>query len=225
MGISRWLATHPDWFEAVKSPTGWTYTLNPAARQPIALSRVVSMVPPGRHDRPGRLGAPWVVRRDDLGIQVGRRAGRPRALRTGIPRRRDWTRDRSSFGGRPAGTNCCSTRERSARSGAWGRSHGPGPSLGPTPRSSRWSAGRSILDARPIGGEPGDYHVLICTTSPTGPGPDEFWWGSGRSLSKPEMEWIATTLRTVLEVPATNEPTGNAIRARSDEPSSRHPRR
>ena len=68
--------------------------------------------------------------------------------------------------------------------------------------------------------------VLIRTTSPIEPGPDELRWGSGREISKPEMEWIATTLRAVLGVPATDAPTGNAIRAGSDEPRGRHrPRR
>ena len=64
--------------------------------------------------------------------------------------------------------------------------------------------------------------VLIRTSSPIEPGPDELRWGSGREISKPEMEWIATTLRAVLGVPATDAPTGNAIRAGSDEPRGRH---
>ena len=34
----------------------------------------------------------------------------------------------------------------------------------------------------------------------------------GSEISKPEIEWIATTLRAVLGVPATDAPTGNAIR-------------
>ena len=45
--------------------------------------------------------------------------------------------------------------------------------------------------------------------------------GSGTGISKPEMEWIATTLRAVLGVPATDAPTGDAIRAGSDEPRGR----
>jgi hypothetical protein len=63
--------------------------------------------------------------------------------------------------------------------------------------------------------------VLICTTSPIEPGPDELWWGSGREISKPEMEWIVTTVRAVLGVPATDAPIGDAIRAVSDEPRGR----
>jgi hypothetical protein len=64
--------------------------------------------------------------------------------------------------------------------------------------------------------------VLIRTTSPIEPGPEELEWGSGSGISKPEMEWIATTLRAVLRVPATDAPTGDAIRAGSDEPRGRH---
>jgi hypothetical protein len=64
--------------------------------------------------------------------------------------------------------------------------------------------------------------VLIRTSSLIEPGPDELRWGSGIDISKPEMEWIATTLRALLGVPATDAPTGNAIQAGSDEPRGRH---
>ena len=47
-------------------------------------------------------------------------------------------------------------------------------------------------------------------------------WGSSLHQSKPEMEWIATTLRAVLGVPASDAPTGDALRAGSDDPRSRH---
>jgi hypothetical protein len=55
--------------------------------------------------------------------------------------------------------------------------------------------------------------VLIRTSSPIEPEPDELKWGPGIEISKPEMEWIATTLRAVLGVPATDAPTENASRA------------
>jgi hypothetical protein len=64
--------------------------------------------------------------------------------------------------------------------------------------------------------------VLIRTTSPIEPEPEELPGRSGSEISKPEIEWIATTLRTVLGVPATDAPTGNAIQAGSDEPRDRH---
>jgi hypothetical protein len=48
--------------------------------------------------------------------------------------------------------------------------------------------------------------VLIRTSSPIEPGPDELKWGAGIVISKPEMEWVATTLRAVLGVPATDTP-------------------
>jgi hypothetical protein len=64
--------------------------------------------------------------------------------------------------------------------------------------------------------------ILIRTTSPIESRPDELRWGSGRVISKPEMEWIATTLRAALGVPAGDAPTGNAIRAGSGEPRGRH---
>jgi hypothetical protein len=63
--------------------------------------------------------------------------------------------------------------------------------------------------------------VFIRSTSPMELGPDELWWGSGQSLSKPEMEWIATTLRAVLAVPATDAPTGYAIPTGPDEARGR----
>ena len=64
-------------------------------------------------------------------------------------------------------------------------------------------------------------HVLIRTKGPIEARPEELWWGSGTGISKPEMEWIATTLRAVLGVPATDAPTGNAIPAGSAEPRGR----
>jgi hypothetical protein len=64
--------------------------------------------------------------------------------------------------------------------------------------------------------------VLIRTTSPIQPEPEELSGRSGSEVSKPEIEWIATTLRAVLGVPGTDAPTGNAIQAGSDEPRDRH---
>ncbi len=64
--------------------------------------------------------------------------------------------------------------------------------------------------------------VLIRTASPIEPEPNELTWGWGIEISKPETEWIATTLRAVLEVPPTDAPTGNAIRPGSDEPRGRN---
>ncbi len=60
--------------------------------------------------------------------------------------------------------------------------------------------------------------VLIRTTSPIEPEPEELSGRPGSEISKPEIEWIATTLRAVLGVPATDAPIGNAIQAGSDEP-------
>jgi hypothetical protein len=51
-------------------------------------------------------------------------------------------------------------------------------------------------------------HVLIRTSSPIEPGPDELRLGSGLEIHKRELEWIATTLRAVLGVPATDASTG-----------------
>ncbi len=56
--------------------------------------------------------------------------------------------------------------------------------------------------------------VLIRTTSLIEPEPEELSGRPGSEISKPEIEWIATTLRAVLEVPATDAPTGNAIQVR-----------
>jgi hypothetical protein len=55
--------------------------------------------------------------------------------------------------------------------------------------------------------------VLIRTSSPIEPEPDELRWGLGIEIHKPELEWIATTLRAVLGVPATDPSTGPAIQA------------
>ena len=51
--------------------------------------------------------------------------------------------------------------------------------------------------------------VLIHTTDSIDPEPDEIKLEG--SISKPEAEWIATTLRAVLGVPAFKAPAGNAI--------------
>jgi hypothetical protein len=55
--------------------------------------------------------------------------------------------------------------------------------------------------------------ILIRTSSPVEPGPDELRWGSGIRMHKSELEWIATTLRAVLGVPATDVSPKTAIRA------------
>jgi hypothetical protein len=55
--------------------------------------------------------------------------------------------------------------------------------------------------------------VLIRTSSPIEREADQLRWGLGIEIDKPEMEWIATTLRAVLGVPATDTSTGTAIRA------------
>lgn len=55
--------------------------------------------------------------------------------------------------------------------------------------------------------------VLIRTSSAIEAEPDQLKWGPGIEIDKPEMEWIATTLRAVLGVPATDASTGTAIRA------------
>jgi hypothetical protein len=55
--------------------------------------------------------------------------------------------------------------------------------------------------------------VLIRRSSPIEPEPDVLRWGPGIEIDKPEMEWIATTLRAVLGVPATDASTGTAIPA------------
>ncbi len=62
--------------------------------------------------------------------------------------------------------------------------------------------------------------VLIRTSSPIEP--EELSGRPGSEISKPEMEWIATTLRAVLGVPATDAPTGNAVQPGADEPRDSH---
>jgi hypothetical protein len=63
--------------------------------------------------------------------------------------------------------------------------------------------------------------VLIRTTGSIKSEPDELVSAAASIRTKQEMEWIATTLRAVLGVPATDAPTGNAIPAGSDEPKGR----
>jgi hypothetical protein len=87
-----------------------------------------------------------------------------------------------------------------------------------------WICAETTIES-PGGSESGPVvttHVLIRTKGPIESKPEELEWGSGKGISKPEMEWIATTLRAVLGVPAGDAPTGNAIRAGSGEPRGRH---
>jgi hypothetical protein len=92
-------ARAPDWFEAVKSPNGWTYTINPADRQPS----------------PWPTWSRWLLGAFTIGlIVIGVGLLRSCVAMTsgfawdgtrvvyGIPRRRGGTRDRSdSAAGQP----------------------------------------------------------------------------------------------------------------------------
>ena len=156
------MAAHaPGWFEAVKSPNGWTYTLNPADREPMPWPAwfrwFLGAGAPSSCSARGSLGC--ASRRPASSGWAADRAV-PGLAGLVVPRRRGGTRDR------PASTADRPVRAE-ARRGGDPRDLAPGADLVVEDRPLvRRRAARGgpqvVLPGRESdGGEPGDYHVLV----------------------------------------------------------------